>query len=348
MTSRISIIDVAKKAGVSIATVSRVINGSNKVKLETKTRVMDVVKELHYSPNPAARGLIMRKTEAIGLLLPDLHGEFFSEVIRGADEAVQAKGYHLIVSSSHNALKEIEAALRFMRGRVDALVVMSPQIHSDLLLANLPKSLPVVLLNCHSSNPTYDTIMTDGYGGAREMISYLLEQGHRKIALIKGADTNIESQERLRGCQSVLTENGIALDASFIFSGAFTEESGYTAAKEILKLKSKPTAIFAFNDAMAIGAIGAIREKGIIIPDEISVCGFDDIPIAQYLNPSLTSVHVPIAELGAMAIARIFERMEKKVSEAAAHIFVQTTLNIRDSCKKIHHAPHQKKEGNVA
>jgi LacI family transcriptional regulator len=317
---------------VSIATVSRVINGSNKVREETKKRVLEVVQEMHYSPNPAARGLIMKRTEAIGLLLPDLHGEFFSEVIRGADEMVQKKGYHLIVSSSHNEPKEIEAALRFMRGRVDALVVMSPLEHSDLLLANLPKSLPVVLLNCYSSNPTYDTIMTDGYGGAREMMSYLLKLGHRRIALIKGSDTNIESQERLRGCRAVLAESNVPYDASLEFSGSFTEESGYNAAKQIIALANRPTAIFAFNDSMAVGAIGAIREAHLTIPDEISVCGFDDIPVAKYLHPSLTSVHVPIPDLGTIAVTRIFDRLEKRAQESSAHIFVQTSLTIRDSC----------------
>jgi LacI family transcriptional regulator len=343
-----NIVEVAKKAGVSIATVSRVINGSGKVREKTKERVLAVVQELKYSPNPAARGLIMRRTEAIGLLLPDLHGEFFSEIIRGADEAVQLKGYHLIVSSSHNEIKEIEAALRFMRGRVDALVVMSPLVHSEILLMNLPKSLPVVLLNCHSSNMMFDTIMTDGFNGAKEMISYLLDLGHRKIAIIKGGDENIESRERMNGCQSAFNERQMALDGRLVFKGEFTEESGYKAAVQAIRSEDRPTAIFAFNDSMAIGAIGAIREAGLQIPSDISVCGFDDIPVAQYLSPSLTSVHVPIHELGAMAINRIFQRLHKETKDDAAHIFVQTTLCIRESCRQIRQSDQQHKEGNVA
>ncbi len=343
-----SIIDVAKEAGVSIATVSRVINGSDKVKSETRDRVLEVVQHLKYAPNPAARGLIMKRTEAIGLLLPDLHGEFFSEIIRGADEAVQSKNYHLIVSSSHNDIKEIEAALRFMRGRVDALVVMSPMVHSEVLLANLPKSLPVVLLNCHTSNPMYDTIMTDGFGGAKEMVSFLLREGHKRIAIIKGGDENIESRERLNGCYAAFQEREMALDPELIIEGDFTEESGFNAAMKAIALRNRPTAIFAFNDSMAIGAIGAIREAGLQIPKDISVCGFDDIPIAKYLSPSLTSVHVPIHDLGAMAITRVFDRIEKKTDGAAAHIFVQTKLCIRDSCTPIHHSNQPTKEGNVA
>ncbi len=343
-TTRSSIIDVAKKAGVSIATVSRVLNGSDKVRPDTRDKILSIINEMKYAPSPAARGLIMRKTEAIGLLLPDLHGEFFSEVIRGADEAIQNQGYHLIVSSSHNDPKEIEAALRFMRGRVDGLVVMSPQVDSETLLLNLPKGLPAVLLNCHIDNPHFDTIVTDGFGGAREMVTYLLGLGHSRIAVVKGGETNIESQERLRGVQAAFTNFGIPYNTAFEFDGDFTEASGYEAAREILELEIRPTAIFTFNDSMAIGAIGAIREAGLRIPADISVCGFDDIPVAKYLSPSLTSVHVPIHDLGVMAISRIFDRLQNKSKAHAAHILVPTTLQIRTSCKKITILSNQSKE----
>lgn len=343
-----NIIDVAKKAGVSIATVSRVINDSDRVKAETREKVRAVINELKYIPNPAARGLIMRRTEAIGLLLPDIHGEFFSEIIRGADEAVQAQSYHLIVSSSHNDSKEIEAALRFMRGRVDAIIVMSPQVDSDIVLANLPRSVPVVLLNCRINNPHFDTIMTDGYGGAKEMTNYLLDLGHRRIAVLTGGENNIESQERLRGYRSAFVERDLPVDSSLEFKGKFTEVSGYETTREVLLLKNRPTAIFAFNDSMAIGAIKAIREEGLKIPADISVCGFDDIPVAKFLSPSLTTVCVPIHDLGVMAVNRIFDRLQKKTKGAAAHMFVSTTLSIRNSCKKINIMSNLEKEENVA
>ncbi len=343
-----NIIDVAKKARVSIATVSRVINGSDKVKAETRARVMAAVHKLKYTPNLAARGLITQRTEAIGLLLPDLHGEFFSEIIRGADEGVQAQQYHLIVSSSHNDPKEIEAALRFMRGRVDGLVVMSPQIDSEVLLANLPSSLPVVLLNCRTINPHFDTITTDGFGGAREMISYLLDLGHRRIAIIKGSEYNIEARERLRGYREAFAAHRLPSHSDLEFNGDFTEASGYEAADHALKMKNHPTAIFASNDSMAIGAIGAIREAGLRIPHDISICGFDDIPVAKHLSPSLTSVHVPIHDLGEMAITRLFDRLRKRTKGSAAHLIVPTTLCLRNSCKKLTPMSHYTKEENAA
>jgi LacI family transcriptional regulator len=343
-----NIIAVAKKAGVSIATVSRVINKKGIVKPETRDRVLAVAHKMKYTPNPAARGLIMRRTEAIGLLLPDLHGEFFSEVIRGADAAVQAQGHHLIVSSSHNDSKEIEAALRFMRGRVDGLVVMSPQIDSEILLATLPKDLPVILLNCRTHNPLYDTITTDGFGGAKDMVSYLLSLGHRKIAIIKGSTTNSESHERLNGYLAAYTAYTLMPDPAMQLDGEFTEESAFNAVRQVLRGTNRPTAIFASNDSMAIGAIGAIREAGLRIPHDISVCGFDDIPVAKYLSPSLTTVHVPIHDLGTMAINRIFDRLHKKTKGAVTHVFVPTTLSIRNSCRKINPMSNQEKEGNAA
>ena len=345
---RSNIIEVAKKARVSIATVSRVINGSDKVKPETRERVMAVVHKLKYTPNPAARGLIMKRTEAIGLLLPDLHGEFFSEIIRGADAAIQSRGYHLIVSSSHNELKEVEAAIRFMRGRVDGLVIMSPQIDSEMLLGNLPTDLPVVLLNCRTTNPHFDTIVTDGFGGARNMISHLIDLGHRRIAILKGSENNIEAHERLRGYREAFASRKLRSDPALEINGDFSEASGYEAVQGILKTKSRPTAIFASNDSMAIGAIGAIREAGLRIPHDISVCGFDDIPVAKYLSPSLTSVHDPIHELGAMAISRLFDHLQKRAKAGIVHVIVPTTLCLRNSCKKITPMSHHQKEENVA
>jgi LacI family transcriptional regulator len=339
---------VASLAGVSIATVSRVINGIDNVNPETRDKILRIVADLKYTPNLAARGLITKKTEAIGLLLPDLHGEFFSEVIRGVDEAVQRQNYHLLVSSSHNDRKEIEAALKFMRGRVDGLIIMSPQVDSDILLANLPKSLPAVLLNCHIDNPHYDTIVIDGFGGARDMVSYLLSIGHTRVAVIKGGDNNSESQERLRGYRTALNDYGIHYHAGLEFDGDFTEASGFESAKKILEMKPRPTAIFASNDSMAIGAIGAIREAGLRIPDDISICGFDDIPVAKYLSPSLTSVHVPIHDLGVMAITRLFSRLLKLTTEEKSQTFVKTTVCIRDSCAPIHQTHRRHKESEVA
>ena len=178
--------DVAREAGVSVATVSRVFNDSGRVNEETRRRVRAVAERLRFWPNGVARSLIMNRTHAIGVLLPDLHGEFFSEVIRGVDESAQRNKYHLLVSSSHNDRHEIEAALQMTRGRVDVVIVMSPDIDAQTLNENIPNTLPIVLLNCYVDGGAFDSINLDNYGGAYAMTKHLLGHGHKDVAIITG------------------------------------------------------------------------------------------------------------------------------------------------------------------
>src|SRR5690606_15793586 len=176
---KVTIRDVAREAGVSIATVSRVFNRSAPVREPTRQRILRVADRLRYVPDSAARSLITRRTGTLGVLLPDLYGQFFSEVIRGIDDAARARGYHVLLSSAHANRDEIVAALRAMRGRVDGLVVMSPDIDAQGLRANLPENLPVVLLNCAVDGGPYDSLDIDNFGGAFGMVEHLLALGHR-------------------------------------------------------------------------------------------------------------------------------------------------------------------------
>ncbi|MDZ7288527.1 MAG: LacI family transcriptional regulator [candidate division KSB1 bacterium] len=329
---RVTIKEVAQKAGVSTATVSRVLNNVGPVDDDTRRRVREAARELHYIPNAVGRSLSTKRTDAIGLLLPDLHGEFFSEVIRGADETAQQNRFHLLVSSSHSNREEIEAALQVMRGRVDGLIIMSPHIDAHTLKVNLPKSLPVVLLNCYIEDDAFDSLNIDNYGGTTQMVSHLIAHGHRCIAIIKGTEKNLDAEERLRGYRFALGEAGLHCSENLEFAGNFLEDSGYEAAKRILELRPRPTAIFASNDSMAIGAMSALRELGVAVPQEMALTGFDDIPIARYLSPSLTSVHVPISNLGALAIQKLIHAIREKNLHTVHHAIVPTNLAIRESC----------------
>ncbi len=329
---KITIKEVAARAGVSIATVSRVINNSGVVHQQTRDAIMLAAKELQYVPNVSARNLSRSKTDTIGLLLPDLHGEFFSEVIRGVDQTAQQSRHHLIVSSSHNKKSEIEAALHLMRGRVDGMIIMSPQIDAHTLHANIPRSMPVVLLNCFVEGNAFDSINIDNFSGAYAMVNHLIGHGHRRIAIIKGSQSNYDADQRLYGYRKAMLESGIAGDDLIEIAGDFTEEAGYAAAKEIIALALRPTAIFASNDSMAIGAIGALREAGIKVPADIAVAGFDDIPISKYIRPPLSSVHVSIAELGEHAMQRLLMAIEKKNNYVKQHTALSASLVIRESC----------------
>jgi LacI family transcriptional regulator len=222
----VTIKDVAKQSGVSIATVSRVFNNSELVDEGTRERVTNVARELKYVPNARGRSLSTRRTDALGLLLPDLFGEFFPEVLRGSDQTAQRSRYHLVASSSHNNKNEIRAALAMMRGRVDGLVIMSPHIDAETLNENLPHSLPVALLNCYVHSNGFDTLNIDNYGGAYAMVKHLLDHHHTRIAIIKGNQSNFDAAERLRGYRMAMKDGGGETDAQWEYEGDFYGRSG--------------------------------------------------------------------------------------------------------------------------
>jgi LacI family transcriptional regulator, galactose operon repressor len=325
----VTIKDVARLAGVSVATVSRVYNDSHLVRQETRERVRRVAEQLGYSPHGAARSLITSRTHTLGVLLPDLYGEFFSEVIRGIDQASQRQGYHLLVSSARD---DLESALRSMRGRVDGLIVMSPDLDAGASRRSLPERFPVVLLNCPPSDAAYDSIGIANFDGAHAMVRHLAGLGHRRIALIRGAEQNFDAAERLRGYRAALTELGLEQRHSLELPGDFSEAAGFAAAQWILGNGDRPTAVFAANDGMAIGALSAFREAGLRIPEDIAMAGFDDIPMARYVDPALTSVHVDISALGERATVRLLALIREPADREPRRETLLTTLVVRRSC----------------
>ena len=228
--------------------------------------------------------------------------------------------------------------MRAMRGRVDGVIIMSPDIDAQALMANLPDSHPVVLLNCAVKGAAFDSINIDNAGGARAIVQHLISHGHRRIAIITGAPRNVDGHERLLGYRAALRAASIERNASYEAHGRFTEDSGYQAARALLGIRPRPTAIFAANDSMAIGALSALREAGVEVPDDIAVAGFDDITIARYLNPPLTSIHVPIAELGERAMAKLIAALRDKDQHVRRQDSLGTTLVIRSSCGPAGHA----------
>jgi LacI family transcriptional regulator len=325
--------DVAREARVSVATVSRVFNESGPVSEETRRRIREVAARLRYAPHGAARSLITSKTNTLGVVLPDLYGEFFSEVIRGMDQSAHRTGYHLLVSSSHDARDELETVLLAMRGRVDGLIAMSPHLDAEALVATVPATMPVVLLNCAvSDGAEYDALLIDNEQGAYEMVRHLIGLGHHRIAIINGAVGNIDARERRRGYRRALREAGLDRCSELEAPGDFSETSGYRAVAELLALAEPPTALFAANDAMAIGALSALREAGVAVPGTMAVAGFDDIPLARYMSPPLSSVHVAIAELGSRAVETLLLAIEGKNEHTRRRQRLRTRLVIRQSC----------------
>ena len=320
--------DVARMAGVSVATVSRALNGADNVLPGTRQRILEAARDLRFTPSHAARSLITRRTDTIGALLPDLYGEYFSELIRGIDQAARARGLHLLVSSSHGDADEAAAALRAMNGRVDGLLVMSPHADAEFLQHNLPGSLPAVLINTAADLPGYARFMVDNFGGALAMTRHLVAAGRKRIAFIGGPQGNHEAQERLRGYRAGL-KTGMQ---ESVFEGDFSQETGFAIGRRIAQSKPRPDAVFAANDLTAIGCLAALGEAGLRVPEDLALAGFDDIPIARYVAPALTTIRVHIAALGAAALEMLAKGLEAPGSQVTLTTAMPVELVVRRSC----------------
>lgn len=292
--------DVAREAGVSVASVSRALNGLNTIRPELRRRIEEVAERLGYVPHAGARNLSLARSGAIGVVLPDLHGEFYSELLRGMDGEASVRGLHLMLMVMHGEAERGINALNSMRGRVDGMVVMAPHVPADDLLRHLPANMPVVLLNASAS--ARPALRIDNAAGAEAMVEHLIASGRRRVVHVAGPDGNIDAQERLRGVRVACARAGIDLR---VLPGDFNQGSGARAVATLLTEGHAFDAIFAANDMMAIGAMMALREAGIAVPDRVAIAGFDDIPLAALISPSLTTLSIDIADFGGSAVARL-------------------------------------------
>lgn len=326
----VTIKDVARVAGVSVATVSRALNGQTNVVAAVRDRVFAAAANLRYSPNAAARSLSSRRTHALGVVLPDLHGEFFSELIRGVDQVARANGLHLLVSSYHGHQEEQGAALRSMRGRVDGLLVMSPYASIPAALIDDLAAMPAVLVNSQAAASGIVAIDVDNYGGAVAMVEHLVASGHRRIAFIAGPEDNFDAHERLRGYRDALAQ-ALPSSQELILLGEFDEASGHAAGLKLIARSIRPDAVFAANDMMALGCLFAFAQGGVVVPNEIALAGFDDIPLAGYVHPGLTTMRVDISGLGERAAQMLLARIGNPREPAPERVVLPTELVVRAS-----------------
>jgi LacI family transcriptional regulator len=323
--------DVAREAQVSLASVSRALNGTGVVTERIRSRVLEVAERLHYVPNIGAQSLVARRTHMIGVLLPDLQGEYFAELVRGIDMAARARGLHLLISNSHSRADEFGAALRAMFGRVDGLLVMAPSFDAQVLQHRLQGTPPVVLISTVNADSSLSSVYVSNAASADAMVTHLVSRGRRRIAHIAGSAANIEAQERLRGYREALARELPGAD-EYVMQGDFTEESGYRAVKEMLARGPMPDAIFAANDMMAIGCMSALGEAGLHVPRDVAVAGFDDIPSTRFVSPPLTTVSVRIAELGRRALDRLAAVIDDPEGVQPFTEVIPGELVVRGSC----------------
>lgn len=305
----VTIRDVARRAGVSISTVSRVLNDTGSVRKDKRQAVLRASRALGYLPNPAARSLLGKRTGGLGVLLPYVSGEFFAELLDGLDAAAQERERFLVVSTSHRHPHEFSAAIRAMDKRVDGLVIMAPELDRRDLEPIIGASCPTSLINTYVEDVAADVFNFDNYGGAYALTQHLLRAGHRRIALIHGAPGAGDARERARGYRAAMDDAGVRDTAALEFEGDYTPAAGFAATEAILAMDPRPTAIVAANDYCAAGALSALAGAGVGVPTEMAVTGFDDVPSARYTVPPLTTVRAPIRDLGYRSIKRLVERL---------------------------------------
>ena len=298
--------DVARRAQVSVASVSRVLNRFTNVSEDTRARVTAAVDELGYVPHAGARSLSLARTGAIGVVLPNLHGEFFSEIVRGMDRLAAERGYLLLLSNMHAQSGEAQAVLKAMRGRVDGLIVMAPHLEDEEFATALPRGTPAVLVNTRAELRGRPAIHLDNAAGARAVAEHFVATGRKRIVHISGPVGNIDAEERAAAFTQALAAHPEV--QSVVVQGDFYEASGGAAVAALIKADRSFDAIFAGNDMMAIGALEALRDRGLNVPEDVAVAGFDDVPLASHLG--LTTVRVRIAELGERAIERLVLMLE--------------------------------------
>lgn len=319
--------DVAERADVSVASVSRVLTGAGPVTETTRAKVLQAVEALQYVPHSGARSLSTSKTHTIGVILPDLYGEFFSELIRGMDVAARTLGYHLIVSSSHDDAEEASAAIRSMRGRVDGLIVLSPHVDAVNLASGLVGRLPILVMNGGMDEGT-PSIVVDNHGGAVQAVEHLIAAGRRRIAHIAGPTGNLEAESRMAGYMEAMAAAGLP---TMVIEGAFSQASGHDAGVQLAALPEPPDAVFAGNDNMAVGAMLALQDAGLVVPDQVAIVGFDDIPLAALVRPGLTTLRIKIAETGRNALERVVRLIRADGDADTACEVVRPELVVRPS-----------------
>lgn len=327
----ITIEDVAKEAGVSVSTVSRVLNNKEDVSSETSFRVQQVIEGMGYASSLAARGMRSHRTNVIGLIIPDIATPYCQETMLGVNRVIAQIDKDLLIYTSGSGQKgnvaqhERSYVALLNGGTADGVIVVTPTA------TNFSSHAPVVLLDPNNENPDFPAVISTNREGALSVINYLVGLGHRRIGHISGRMELVSSNQRLQGYKDGLIAAGIQIDDELIITGDYRRNSGYCATQKLLSLPDRPTAIFAANDDSAFGVYQAAEEAGLKIPEDLSVVGFDNIRESAFTKPALTTVDQFLEEMGAAATEMIFRLLNDEKLPARVQV-IQTQLIIRNSC----------------
>ncbi len=330
--ARATIRDVASAAGVSVATVSRVINGRPDVAPQTRDAVLRAARAQNFNTNRSARALSVGRTGLIGLTLPFVDESYFTAIVSGAAEALYEQGNRLVLCPTrHEHEREVTLLERLMDGTTDGAVILLPEESTEELLRLQEYGYPFVVVDPRRLlDDGIPAVSTTNAAGARSATEHLLRLGHRRIGLIAGTRGWQATTERLEGYETALAVAGVPLDPELVVDGHFETEAGYAAARRLLSLATPPTAIFASNDNMAVGALRAALERGLRVPGDVSIVGFDDTSLARNVFPRLTTVRQPLAEVGRTAVSLLNRLIDGQRVEAL-RVELATRLVIRES-----------------
>lgn len=323
--------DVAAQADVSVATVSHVINDTRFVSPELRERVLAAMQSLEYKPNQVARGLRSKRTNIIALVIPDICNPYFPELARGVQDIAHQHNYVTILGNSDRDIAQEKRLLHILSSqRVEGIIINPAGVSAEELLSIQSGGVPIVIFGHQITHPAFDAVMIDDRQAARDIVAHLIARGHRRIAHL-GSPRPTSGRLRHEGYVQALQEHGLAIDASLVTEGAWTQTGGYDAMQTLLQRTALPTAVFAANDLMAIGAMMRIRDAGLRIPDDMAIAGFDNIDQSACVTPSLTTVHQPKHDVGKRLAEVLFCRLRKEAPEAPQRIILPYSIEVRAS-----------------
>jgi LacI family transcriptional regulator len=327
--------DVAESAGVSYATVSHVINNTRLVSPETRQRVLAAMDALNYRPNALARSLRQGKTHTLGLVLPDSANPFFAEISRSIEDEAFKKGYSVFLCNTElDTQRELFYVDVLSKKQVDGIIFVAAGDQADSLDFLVQRNMPVVMIDRSVPNVEVDAVLTDNQLGGFLATRHLIELGHRRIACIAGPSSITPSAERIIGYRRALEEAGLSYDESLIMRGDYHAQSGMEITHALLKMSPRPTAIFALNDLMALGALRAAAEAGCSVPGDLAVVGYDDLEIAHFTNPPLTTIAQPKKEIGVQAVNLLVDRMIRR-NNPPSRLLLPPELIVRRSTQAL-------------
>lgn len=331
--------DISCKAGVSISTASRVLNGKTekyRISQQTQLRVRKAAEQLAYRPNQLARGLRLKKTHTIGLVVPDISNPFFAYVARIIQIQAYQAGYSLFVcNTDENQLTEIEQIELLLSHKLDGIIIMPVGIKYEHIYRLVSEHIPFVLIDRCFDEIDANSVVVDNYSGAYKAVEHLIENGHQRIAIIQGLPDTYTNTARVKGYREALIHHGISVDSNLIVGNDFRQENGYIETKLLLKLEKAPTALFTTSDLITLGALQAIYEEHLNVPEDISMVAFDDVDFAPYLIAPLTAVQQPKELMGEIAVKLLIEDMKSKGKFDKKRIVLEPKLIIRKSVLQV-------------